>query len=81
MPNLAVDVIANTDPNQECTISQAREPRVPAGFALVTSEVMTESFVYALVQEKAHSMAGEQGFSGFFQSLLGLLPADGGEPL
>jgi hypothetical protein len=41
---------------------------------------MTESLVYAFVQEKAHSMAGEQGFFGFFQSLQGLLPPDGGEP-
>ena len=37
---------------QECAISHAGEPRVPASFALVASEVMAESLVYALVQEK-----------------------------
>ena len=66
---------------QECAIGQAGEPRVPAGLALVTSEVMSESLVYALVQENAHSMAGKQGFSRLFQSLQGLLLADGREPL
>ena len=47
----------------------------------MTGEVLTKSLVYALVQEEAHLMAGEQGFRRFFQSLQGLLPADGGEPL
>jgi hypothetical protein len=41
--------------------------------------VVSKSLVYALVQEKAHSVAGEQGFPRFFQSLQGLLPGDGGE--
>jgi hypothetical protein len=66
---------------QEFTVSQTGEPGVPAGLALVSSEVMTEPLVYAFVQEKAHSMAGKQGFFRFFQSLQGLLPADSGEPL
>src|ERR1035441_6603596 len=65
---------------EQGTVSQTGEARVAAGVALVTSEVMTESLVYALIQEKAHLMAGEQEFLRFFQSLQGLLPADGGEP-
>jgi len=66
---------------EECAISQTGETRVPAGLAIVTSEVVTESLVDALVQKNPHLMAGEQGFSRFFQSLQSLLPADGGEPL
>ena len=66
---------------QKFTVSQTGEPGVPAGLALVTNEVMTESLVYAFVQEKTHSTADEQGFFRLFQSLQGMLPADGVEPL
>jgi hypothetical protein len=44
---------------QQCAVRQTSEACIAAGLTLVTREVMAKSLVYALVQEKAHLVAGE----------------------
>lgn len=54
---------------EQVAVGQAGETSVPASLALVAGEVMPQTFVYALVEEQAHSAACEQRFSGLFQGL------------
>ena len=66
---------------QKRAVSKASETRVSARLAVVTEQVVAKPLVYALVQEEAHLTAGKQGFSRFFHSPQGLLPADRRESL